>query len=120
MALDSGTPDRLLFRAAGSEASLMGNLLFEPYSRAVVDVLASGKRVRYLVRVQEPPIQWIDHRGVPVDAAGVMSELDMADYARRSGAPGGEGGFEGRQSRPASGCTSRLSALSPCGSCPRM
>ncbi|MBW2646677.1 MAG: hypothetical protein JRE23_10945 [Deltaproteobacteria bacterium] len=42
-------PARLVFRGSGDGATIYGNVLFEPYNRAVVDVVKDSKRVRYLL-----------------------------------------------------------------------
>lgn len=44
-----GPPARLLFIAVGGGAQFVGDVLFEPHSRAVVDVVKGGRRVRYLL-----------------------------------------------------------------------
>lgn len=45
----AGSPARLVFRGTGNGAAINGNVLFEPYDRGVIDVVAGGRRVRYLV-----------------------------------------------------------------------
>ena len=44
-----GSPDRLIFTGSGGGATFYGNVLFDPYNRAVVDVVKGGQRVRYVV-----------------------------------------------------------------------
>jgi len=46
-----GSPARLVFVGNGDGATFYGNVLFEPYNRAVVDVVKDSKRVRYLLTV---------------------------------------------------------------------
>lgn len=48
-----GSPARLVFIGNGNGATFYGNVLFEPYNRAVVDVVKDSKRVRYLLKVAE-------------------------------------------------------------------
>jgi hypothetical protein len=44
-----GSPARLVFTGSADGATLKGDVLFEPYNRAVVNVVKGSKRVRYLL-----------------------------------------------------------------------
>lgn len=46
-----GPPARLIFVGSGDGATLYGDVLFEPYNRAVIDVVKGGRRVRYLLKL---------------------------------------------------------------------
>ena len=51
----TSSPARLVFVARGAGATLYGDTLFDPYNRAVVDVVKGGQRVRYLVILDTCP-----------------------------------------------------------------
>lgn len=44
-------PTRVVFEGGGDAATFKGNVIFEPYNRAVVDVVKGGRRVRYLLKL---------------------------------------------------------------------
>ena len=44
-------PARLVFIGGANGVTLQGNVLLEPYNRAVVDVISAGRRVRYLLNL---------------------------------------------------------------------
>jgi hypothetical protein len=43
-------PTRLVFEGSGGGVTVFGDVLFEPYSRSVVDVVKDSQRIRYLIR----------------------------------------------------------------------
>jgi hypothetical protein len=53
--LTGAGPNRLVFVWTGNGATIFGDVLFEPYNRAVVDVVKGAKRVRYTLAVQQSP-----------------------------------------------------------------
>jgi len=63
-------PDRLIFTGGGDGAQLKGNVLFDPYNRAVADVTKNGRRVRYLLTdIKVDSINLTIHKPLVIDAA---------------------------------------------------
>lgn len=48
--LVGSNPQRLVFRGTGGGASFYGDVLFEPYNRAVVDMVKGAAHIRYLLK----------------------------------------------------------------------
>jgi hypothetical protein len=51
-----GNPSRLVFVGGRNDVTVYGDVLFEPYNRAVVDVVKGTKRIRYLLTSDGCPI----------------------------------------------------------------
>ncbi|MBE9533777.1 MAG: hypothetical protein IMF03_02160, partial [Proteobacteria bacterium] len=84
-------PTRLVFVGSGDGATFYGNVLFEPYNRAVVDVVKGRKRVRYLLKVAEVDLDINTHNHPKVNNIPVVSptsEINDADEPREED-PGG-------------------------------
>lgn len=88
-------PTRLVFRGSGDGAAFYGNVLFEPYNRAVVDVVKDAKRVRYLLKIEPIEMIMVNISDKEIHFAPEASEEDQAPFNAAPGEPGGNGGFGG-------------------------
>lgn len=88
-----GAPARLVFVGRGTNATVYGNVLFDPYDRAVVDVVKGTQRLRYLVVKAE--LAWVDDAFNEPDFIPVASEEANERFDHDPGTPGGPGGFGG-------------------------
>ncbi|HJW30325.1 MAG TPA: hypothetical protein VJ508_13930 [Saprospiraceae bacterium] len=93
--LSGSNPTRLVFTGSGGGATFYGNVLFEPYNRAVVDVVKGGKRLRYLLTKVVPKMAWANEKFEEPDFVPIPSEEVNAPFAHNPGEPGGQGGFGG-------------------------
>lgn len=89
------SPVRLLFTGGGSGASFSGNVIFEPYNRAVVDVVKGSQRVRYVMKVEPVKMIMVNIADKEISFAPEASETDQAPFDPSPGQPGGNGGFGG-------------------------
>jgi hypothetical protein len=70
--LVAGNPKRLVFTATAAGATFQGNVLFDSYNRAVVDIVKGSKRVRYLLGVIQLDI-------IEEQTENVVDALQIAD-----------------------------------------
>lgn len=89
------SPVRLIFTGGGSGASFSGNVIFEPYNRAVVDVVKGSQRVRYVLKVEPVKMIMVNISDKEISFAPEASEADQAPFNPAPGQPGGNGGFGG-------------------------
>jgi hypothetical protein len=91
----SGAPSRLTFTSTNSSAVIVANVVFEPYNRAVVDVVKGSRRVRYVL--QGAPLDMIlaDPGDTEIRFTANADEAAEALFEPHTGQPGGNGGFGG-------------------------
>lgn len=90
-----GSPARLVFVGSCDGVTIYGNILFQEYNRAVVNVRKGLKRVRYLLKAPTALIEWLAPQDQEVEFAVATTEEENAPFAHKPGQPGGRGGFGG-------------------------
>jgi hypothetical protein len=90
-----GNPARLVFVGSGGGATFYGNVLFEPYDRAVVDIVKGNQRIRYTLSGIQVTVVWVNDSLQEADLLPILSDEDIQPFNHDPGTPGGPGGFGG-------------------------
>jgi hypothetical protein len=91
----AGSPNRLVFTANQRGVAITGNVIFETYSRTVVDVVKGSARVRYLLRGVPVHMILADPADNEIAYAAQADEATQSRFEPPPGQPGGNGGFGG-------------------------